>query len=356
MQSKMAIANWAGCAVAAAVLAAALCGGVLVAGPVHCAYAAGTPAITYANETDFGITVDTGELDVGSAEAVDISFTQIASSEEDLTETGAFDALYASTVNTFHGVYVLQVKVDGTVVSGDFGTLGISFEVGTAYNKKSLTVHWRDSAGYYYSKNVRVADGLLTISTDEAESMYSLDIDESLASSGSDEKTSLAGASVSLTKASYSYTGTARKPGVTVTLDGAKLASSCYTVTYSNNTAIGTATVTVAGRSSAGYTGMASATFAIKPAAAKVKSAKSKAKRKLTVKLSGKKGGAKYQLRYRAKGTKKWKTLKATAKAKRTIGKLKRGKKYQVQVRAYKKVSGKVYTSAWSKTKTAKVK
>ena len=39
-----------------------------------------------------------------------------------------------------------------------------------------------------------------------------------------------------------------------------------------------------------------------------------------------------------------------------TVKKLKSGKKYSFRVRAYKKVGGKTYYGAWSKTKSVKVK
>ena len=85
-------------------------------------------------------------------------------------------------------------------------------------------------------------------------------------SSGSSTSTaSISGAKVKLSKTSYVYNGKARKPGVTVTLDGATLTKGTdYTVSYSNNKNAGTAKVTVKGTGS--YTGTASATFKIKKA------------------------------------------------------------------------------------------
>jgi hypothetical protein len=62
-----------------------------------------------------------------------------------------------------------------------------------------------------------------------------------------------------------------------------------------------------------------------------------------------------YQIRYAVKGTSKWKTKNVSAKLKSlTIKKLKKSKAYQVQIRAYKKVSGKTYYGSWSKVKTSK--
>ena len=72
----------------------------------------------------------------------------------------------------------------------------------------------------------------------------------------------LSEASVTLSKTSYTYTGKACKPAVTVELDATELVRSVdYTVTYSNNVDAGTASVAVAGKGN--YTGMATASFTI---------------------------------------------------------------------------------------------
>ncbi len=54
-------------------------------------------------------------------------------------------------------------------------------------------------------------------------------------------------AAVILEENSFQYTGTAKQPGVTVELDGKTLSILDYTVTYSNNVEIGTATITIEG-------------------------------------------------------------------------------------------------------------
>ncbi|MCD8103972.1 MAG: leucine-rich repeat protein, partial [Lachnospiraceae bacterium] len=66
----------------------------------------------------------------------------------------------------------------------------------------------------------------------------------------------------SLSATSYTYDGTAKTPTVTVKLDGTTLTKGTdYTVTYSNNTNVGTATVTVSGANN--YTGTLTASFTI---------------------------------------------------------------------------------------------
>ena len=64
-------------------------------------------------------------------------------------------------------------------------------------------------------------------------------------------------------KTSYTYTGKAIKPGVTVTANGKAVGAGSYSVTYSNNVKVGTATIKVTGKGNyAGWSG--SCTFTIK--------------------------------------------------------------------------------------------
>jgi len=70
-------------------------------------------------------------------------------------------------------------------------------------------------------------------------------------------------------------------------------------------------------------------------------------------KKAGKYGGSTFQIQYRAKGTKKWTSLKTTKKSV-TIKNLRSGKMYQVRVRAFKKASGTTYYGAWSETRSTK--
>ena len=74
---------------------------------------------------------------------------------------------------------------------------------------------------------------------------------------------SISKASVTLSTSTYAYDGKAKKPGVTVKLNGKTLKNSTdYTVSYSNNTKVGTATVKITGKSN--YTGSVSKTYSIK--------------------------------------------------------------------------------------------
>ena len=74
---------------------------------------------------------------------------------------------------------------------------------------------------------------------------------------------SISKASVTLSTSTYAYDGKAKKPGVTVKLNGKTLKNGTdYTVSYSNNTKVGTAKVTITGKGN--YTGSVSKTYSIK--------------------------------------------------------------------------------------------
>ena len=76
-------------------------------------------------------------------------------------------------------------------------------------------------------------------------------------------KQSISKASVTLSTSTYAYDGKAKKPGVTVKLNGKTLKNGTdYTASYSNNTKVGTAKVTITGKGN--YTGSVSKTYIIK--------------------------------------------------------------------------------------------
>lgn len=66
---------------------------------------------------------------------------------------------------------------------------------------------------------------------------------------------------ITLDKTSYVYTGSEIKPTVNVLVNGNKIDESNYTITYSNNINVGTATITIKGKGN--YTGEISTTFTI---------------------------------------------------------------------------------------------
>ena len=127
-----------------------------------------------------------------------------------------------------------------------------------------------------------------------------------------------------------------------------------YTVEYKNNKDVGKATIVLTGAGE--YKGVKEINFNINPKnASKIKYKAGKKK----IKVSWKKatGVSKYQVRYKASKSKKWIVKNVSPKkASYTIKKLKKGKKYKIQVRTYKKVGKTNYYSNWSKVKTVKSK
>lgn len=77
------------------------------------------------------------------------------------------------------------------------------------------------------------------------------------------EKVNLSSASVKLSTSTYAYNGKTKKPAATVIFNGSKLVKDKdFSVSYSNNKNVGTATVTIKGKGN--YTGSIKKTFKIK--------------------------------------------------------------------------------------------
>ena len=175
--------------------------------------------------------------------------------------------------------------------------------------------------------------------------------------------------SAGLSYTAYTYNGKVKTPAVTAKA-GTLLAASKRTtdstnvnLTYSKGRKnVGIYKVTVKGRGN--YTGTVTKTFKINPKGTSI-SKLTKGKKSFTVKWkkqNGKMATSRitgYQYRYSTSSkmtSAKIKTVKGYSKtsAKRTG--LKAKKKYYVQVRTYKNVSGKTYYSSWSKIKSVKTK
>ena len=188
-------------------------------------------------------------------------------------------------------------------------------------------------------------------------SLTSLSVDKNVQIiTGETEKTDIGKAKISTIKA-QAYTGKAIKPAVTVKYGKTVLKEGTdYTVSYKNNKNVGKATVTITGKGN--YTGKKTAPFIINPAKVSLSSLKAGSKQ-LTVSWKKGKGIDGYEIQYSLKKTmKSAKTVvvKKAATTKTSIKKLKAKKTYFVQIRAFKKVSGITYYSAWSEIKSAKVK
>lgn len=112
----------------------------------------------------------------------------------------------------------------------------------------------------------------------------------------------------------------------------------------------GTATITVTAAETANYyKGVKKITIKVIPAATAIQSLKKKGKG-FTVKWKKVSGITGYQIQYSTKinfSSKKTVTVKKPSATSKTVSGLKKGKRYYVRIRTYKKVNGKTYYSGW---------
>ena len=129
-----------------------------------------------------------------------------------------------------------------------------------------------------------------------------------------------------------------------------------YTVSYKNNTEIGTATVTFKGKGK--YTGSKKLTFDILPKGTALSKPKA-GKKAFTAKWKQQKNITGYELQYGLKSDfsdARTVVIKKAATTGKAVKKLKAKKKYYLRIRTYSTVNKKNYYSAWSKSKTVKTK
>ena len=153
------------------------------------------------------------------------------------------------------------------------------------------------------------------------------------------------------------FTGKNITQSITVKYNGKTLKKGTdYTVSYSNNKNIGTATVKITGKGS--YTGTITKTFKINPAKQEIQklTAKSKA---FFVDWAQKGSATGYEIQY-ATNSKFTSAKKVTITNKKTdtktVSKLSGKKKYYVRVRSYTTVKGTKYYGAWSASKSVTTK
>lgn len=158
---------------------------------------------------------------------------------------------------------------------------------------------------------------------------------------------------------SKTYTGKQIKPAPVIKYGSARLKSGVdYSVSYKNNTKVGTATVVIVGKGN--YTGSVSKTFSIVPKGTKL-SKLSAGKKSLTAewkKQAVQTSGYQIQLSTSSsfKTGNKTVLVKGVKVTSRKIAKLKAKKTYYVRIRTYKKIGGKTYYSSWSAKKKIKTK
>ena len=154
-----------------------------------------------------------------------------------------------------------------------------------------------------------------------------------------------------------SFTGKAITQSAKLKYNGSTLKNGRdYTVSYSSNKNVGTATIKFTGKGS--YGGVVTKTFKINPAKQNIQKLTSKS-RSFFVDWAQKGSATGYEIQYatnsKFSGAKKV-TVTNNKTDKKTISKLSGKKKYYVRVRSYTTIKGKKYYGAWSSTKSVTTK
>ena len=199
-----------------------------------------------------------------------------------------------------------------------------------------------------YSNNTKVGTAKVTIT---GKGNYTGSISKTFKIKNNFKKATISGIS------NKSYTGKNITQNITVKYNGKTLKKGTdYTVSYSSNKNIGTATVKITGKGS--FTGTITKTFKINPAKQEIQklTAKSKA---FFVDWAQKGSATGYEIQY-ATNSKFTSAKKVTITNKKTdkttISKLSGKKKYYVRVRSYTTVKGTKYYGAWSASKSVTTK
>ena len=199
-----------------------------------------------------------------------------------------------------------------------------------------------------YSNNTKIGTAKVTIT---GKGNYTGSISKTYSIKNNFKKATISGIS------NKSYTGKNITQSITVKYNGKTLKNGTdYTVSYSNNKKVGTATVKITGKGS--YTGTITKTFKINPAKQEIQklTAKSKA---FFVDWAQKGSATGYEIQYatNSKFTSAKKVTITNKKAdKTTVSKLSGKKKYYVRVRSYTTVKGTKYYGAWSASKSVTTK
>ncbi|MCC8106685.1 MAG: Ig-like domain-containing protein [Clostridiales bacterium] len=252
----------------------------------------------------------------------------------DVSNTGNSVKVTWKAVSNVTGYYVYR-KVSG----GSWTRIGKT--TSTSYTDTSVT------SGVTYTYTVSAYDAYSESSYDTTGKSIKYAV----------AKTPLSSCSITLAKTSYVYSGSVKKPSVTVKYGTTSLTGGTdYTVSYSDNKNVGTATVTVKGEGN--YSGTVKKTFTIVPKATSITRLKAKSKGfTVTWKLQ-KTQTTGYQLQYSTSKSFSSKTTRTYSNKTKTkmLTKLKKKTTYYVRIRTYKTVSGKKYYSSWSSIKKIKTK
>ena len=218
------------------------------------------------------VTVKDGTKTVSSSDYTVTYGTNVGSST--YTSTGTVTVEFKDSCKDYRGTKTLTFTITpGKVLSSTtvyVPTISDQYYTGT-YVKPTVYVYYGGATAttartlltegvHYtvsYSSNLSVGTATVTVSA-KAGSGYSGSITKTFAI-----KYNLSNATVTTTPSSYSYDGNAKKPAVTVKVGTTVVPASAYDVTYSDNTNVGTATVTVKAKTYGNAVGSSTAYFTI---------------------------------------------------------------------------------------------
>ena len=197
-------------------------------------------SVSYTNNTNVGTaTVTITDVEGGDYTVSGSKTFTISSADGSLTPpTGKSDLVYNGTTQKLivagsSTTGIMEYSLDGT-------TYATTIPQGT--NAGSYTVYYRVKGDANHN-DIAAQNFSVTIASKTVENP-----------------------TITLSQTSYTYDGTAKEPAVTVMDGGTTISSTEYSVSYTNNTNVGTATVTIADKEGGNYTVSGSKTFAISSA------------------------------------------------------------------------------------------
>jgi len=296
----------------------------------------------------------TGNFDVGNKETkLNIRLQGEGNAKFTAIELGKTDILYKKLENELKKInknYVIQNVVDISVIDGAYkGKVKLTFDVGTKNNGKTYIIGHLKSGLNYEEYTGKVENGKITINAD-CLSPFMISLLK--------EPTNIKNTTISKI-ADQNYTGKAIKPNPTIKNGKVALKNGTdYTVSYKNNTKLGTATVTIKGKGN--YTGTVTKTFKIVIGKVAGVAAKTQATSSITLKWNKPSGTITgYEVYMATSKNGKYKKVATITKSKTTTykkTKLSAGKTYYFKVKAYKTISGKKKYGSYSSVLTTTTK
>lgn len=212
------------------------------------------------------LTVKKGSLSLRKDEDYTVDFSgnvNVGTAKATLTGNGT----------SFRGSKEIKFNIVAKQITADNVTLNhnsMKYTGANLYPVPTVTVYLTRSNPTYnlapseysvsYKNNVNVGTGTVTVT---GKGNYTETVDKNFQITSADGDININSAKIAAI-ADQTYTGSAIRPGISVTLNGKSLSSSAYDVNYLNNVNAGTATVYITGKGK--YGGSAQATFKIKPA------------------------------------------------------------------------------------------